>query len=113
MMILTDAEGALATLLNIMAMPAVFLICFGVYLWYKGTQQNVENRSRMGRMLLMFGVILLVIVLILSYFIAEYQIMRSSSNSAWRKAMKPSPIFSLPLNYFSSVLSSEMPEYLH
>lgn len=76
-MVLLNAEAALAALLNLVAVPAVFLTCFGGYTWYKGVQQHIEGRIRAGRMLLMFGVILLAIVLILSYFISEYNIIRN------------------------------------
>ena len=68
-MIMLNAQGALATLLNVMALPGAIMACIGGYLWYKGWQLKLENRTRAGRMLLMFGVILLTIVVILSYAI--------------------------------------------
>ncbi len=72
-MILANTEAAFATLLNMMAVPSVFLICLGGYFWRRGWQEKNENRARLGRMLLMFGVVFLTIVLILCYFIAAYQ----------------------------------------
>jgi Zn-dependent protease with chaperone function len=68
-----NAEGALATLLNIMAVPGAFLTFFGAFSWYKGWKLGIENRARAGKMLFMFGLILLVIVLILSFFISQDQ----------------------------------------
>ena len=78
MLLFINAEGAFATLLNLMAVPAVFLICYGGRAWYSGWKSGIVNRARMGRMLLMFGIIILVIVLLLSFFISEYRIMKNS-----------------------------------
>ena len=69
---LLNAQAALSTLLNLMALPGAILTVVGGYLWYNGSQQALENRSRIGRMLVMFGLILLFIVIILLLFIAEY-----------------------------------------
>jgi predicted Na+-dependent transporter len=74
-----NAEGALSTLLNLMAVPGALLIFFGAFSWYNGRNQGIENRVRAGKMLFMFGIILLVIVLILSYFISQYQAIKGES----------------------------------
>jgi len=68
-MIPLNAQGALATLLNLMALPGALMACMGGYMWFKGWQLKLENRTTAGRMLLMFGVILLTIVAILSFAI--------------------------------------------
>ena len=78
---MVNAEGAIETLLNLMAIPAVLLTCFGGYYWYKGSKLGYENRVRAGKLLVMFGVILLVIVLILSFFIFEYRLIKSPGKS--------------------------------
>ena len=71
-MILLDAEGALSTLLNLMALPAAVLIASGGYMWFNGFRRRLENRSRTGRFLVMFGLILLAIVLILTYYLSAF-----------------------------------------
>ena len=68
-MTLINAGGALATLVDLMVLPGAIMSAIGGYMWYKGQRNGEENRSRIGRMLLMFGIILLVIVIILSGFL--------------------------------------------
>ena len=66
---LLNATGALLTLLDIMVLPAVIMIVAGGFFWRRGWQLNAEDKTRLGRMLFMFGAILLVIVLIITYFL--------------------------------------------
>ncbi|MES2646890.1 MAG: hypothetical protein V4717_08460 [Bacteroidota bacterium] len=68
-MLLLNAQAALSTLLNLMALPGAIMTSVGGFMWYNGSQLALENRSRYGRMLVMFGLILLLIVTILSLFI--------------------------------------------
>jgi hypothetical protein len=71
-MIYLDAQGALTTLLNLMALPATAMTAIGGYLWYSGSKEQIENRSRTGRFLVMFGLIMLAIVLILTYYLSAF-----------------------------------------
>ena len=68
-MTLINAAGALKTLLDLMVVPGVLLTVTGAYMWHSGYRNQEENKSRLGRLLLMFGIILLVIVAILSDFL--------------------------------------------
>lgn len=68
-MILINAAGALKTLLDLMVVPGVLLTASGAYMWFSGYRNQDENKTRLGRMLLMFGIILLVIIAILSNFL--------------------------------------------
>ena len=71
-MITLNAQGALTTLLSLMALPGSVMTAVGGYLWYDGIKQQLENRSRYGKMLVMFGLILLAIVLILTYYLTAF-----------------------------------------
>lgn len=64
-----DKLHALLALLQLMLLPAMLMLLSGIIVWYKGHQAQVESRIRIGKMLTMFGSILLVIVLITSSFI--------------------------------------------
>ncbi len=57
-----------------MALPAVLLIVAGAHGWRQGWKTGNEDRSRMGKMLLMFGIILLIIVLITSFSLEKIQL---------------------------------------
>jgi len=67
-----NAQGALTTLLNLMALPGAVMTAVGGYLWYDGFKKQLDNRSRYGKMLLMFGIILLTIVAILTYYLTAF-----------------------------------------
>ena len=69
-MIYLDAQAALTTLLNLMALPGAAMVAVGGYMWYNGSKQALENRERWGRFLVMFGLIMLAIVLILTYYLS-------------------------------------------
>ena len=64
-----DSGHALAALLQLMLLPAMLMLVAGVVVWYKGHQARHESRIRIGKMLTMFGSILLVILLITSSFL--------------------------------------------
>ena len=68
---LLNATGALLTLLDIMVVPAVLMIVTGGILWRRGWLLNSEDKSRLGRMLFMFGSILLAIILVMTYFLEK------------------------------------------
>ncbi|CAN5680124.1 hypothetical protein BH10BAC3_BH10BAC3_02790 [soil metagenome] len=67
-----NAQGALTTLLNLMALPGTLMTIVGGYFWYDGVKQQYENRSRYGKMLVMFGLIMLAIVLILTFYLTAF-----------------------------------------
>ena len=93
-MLFINAEGAFATLLNLMAVPGVLLICYGAWCWHSGWKLDITNRARQGRMLLMFGFIILTIVLILSFFIAEYKVMRDATRKSPETSQSIMPVHS-------------------
>ena len=68
---LLNATGALLALLDIMVLPAVLMIVGGGILWRKGWLMNAEDKTHLGKMLFMFGCILLVIVLLMTYFLEQ------------------------------------------
>jgi hypothetical protein len=70
-MVILNAAAALATLVEIMALPGALLSGIGGYMWYTGYSKHDENTIRLGKMLIMFGIILLVIVAILSSFLSH------------------------------------------
>lgn len=78
-MVMLSATEALITLLNIMAVPAVLLIVFGGLTWYKASSYQMESRVKYGKLMLMFGIILLVIVLITSYYLSQMLIRQQVS----------------------------------
>jgi hypothetical protein len=77
---LLNATGAFLTLLDIMLLPAVLMIATGAILWRRGWLLYAEDKSRLGRMLLMFGIILLLIVLTTSYFLSQLEDQTGSSS---------------------------------
>lgn len=71
-MVASNAWGALATLVELLALPGAFMAAYGGYMWYMGYRQYDENRLRTGRVFVMFGIILLVIVAIIADFLASF-----------------------------------------
>lgn len=65
-----DSGHALAALLQLMLLPAILMLVAGVLVWYKGYQAEQESRIRIGKMLTMFGSILLTILLITAAFLS-------------------------------------------
>ena len=68
-MITLNAQAALTTLLSLMALPGALMTAVGSYLWYDGIKHQLDNRGRLGKMLVMFGLILLDIVIILTLYL--------------------------------------------
>ncbi|QGW27092.1 hypothetical protein [Phnomibacter ginsenosidimutans] len=64
-----DKLHALLALLQLMLLPAMLMLLSGLIVWYKAHQIQQESRIRIGKMLTMFGSILLAIVLITSSFL--------------------------------------------
>ena len=60
---------AFSVLLTLMLLPAFLMLGFGLRFWYQGRQQQSEDRLRLGRMLFLFGIILLITVAIVSFFL--------------------------------------------
>jgi succinate dehydrogenase/fumarate reductase cytochrome b subunit len=69
MMYLLDAQTALDALLSLLMLPAAVMIGIGGFFWDRGATQQNEDRVRKGKMLIMFGAILLVILLVCSWFL--------------------------------------------
>ncbi len=66
-----DARAALNGLFSLLMLPAVFMIVLGLRFWYRGAQQQQEDRLRMGKMLTMFGAVFFIILLICSWFLTS------------------------------------------
>jgi uncharacterized membrane protein YidH (DUF202 family) len=64
-----NPTAALSVLLALMLVPAVGMLASGAWLWYTGAAARRYHTERLGKMLVMFGVILLVIVGITSFFL--------------------------------------------
>jgi hypothetical protein len=60
---------AFSVLLGLLLVPAVGLLVYGARAWHKGQLQQHEDSLRLGRMLVMFGIILLSILVVVSYFL--------------------------------------------
>ena len=65
-----DALHAFEPLIQIGYLPAIFMILSGAFQWYTGTRLSSLNRIRMGRLLVLFGAILLSILAVLQYFMS-------------------------------------------
>ncbi|TAD91088.1 MAG: hypothetical protein EAY75_03975 [Bacteroidetes bacterium] len=61
--------AAFSVLLALMLLPAVAMVAGGGWFWYRGQAQHRQHTERLGKMLVMFGCILLVIVVIVSFFL--------------------------------------------
>jgi hypothetical protein len=70
MMWLADALTAFQALIAFLFMPAALLAGLGAYFWYLGVQKNQPDKQRLGKMMLMFGIIFFAILFILQYFLA-------------------------------------------
>ena len=65
---LLDARSAFGALLSLMTVLAAAMLAIGGWQWYKGWQAAQIEKLRLGRLITMFGVVLLVIAFIVSYF---------------------------------------------
>lgn len=65
----TNEVNALYTLLSFLVLPAMIFLIIGIRSWYFGMQQANEDKTRIGKMMTMFGIIFLVILFICSYFL--------------------------------------------
>lgn len=66
-----DAGTAFSALLSVLLFPAVVMLALGLLFWYRGYQQQDEERRRLGRLLTMLGAIFLVILLITGNFLLD------------------------------------------
>ncbi len=65
----TNEVNALYTLLSFLVLPAMIFLIIGIRSWYFGMQQANEDKTRIGKMVTMFGIIFIVILFICSYFL--------------------------------------------
>jgi uncharacterized membrane protein YidH (DUF202 family) len=65
---LLDARSAFGALLSLMTMLAVAMLATGAWQWYMGRRAGQNEKLRLGRLITMFGVVLLVIAFVVSFF---------------------------------------------
>ncbi len=64
---LINALQAFDSFIKILFLPAVILLMFGIYNWQQGVRLHMEDKRRVGKMLTMFGVIMLVMLQIIHW----------------------------------------------
>jgi hypothetical protein len=65
---LLDVRTAFGALLSLITVLAVAMLAIGGWQWYIGHLTGQNEKLRLGRLVTMFGVVLLVIAFIVSYF---------------------------------------------